>query len=120
MAPLAVHDADPQVRIDVIEALGALKDPATLPTLEQAFVDPSVAQRQAAARAILAVGGKPAVDTLGRLANEGSVESQRFAVVVLMTLNDPNGAVILQQLGKTHPDEATRDLINNGFPKGEH
>jgi HEAT repeat protein len=120
VAPLAVHDADPQVRIDVIEALGALKDPATLPTLEQTFVDPSDTQRQASARAIRAVGGKPAVDTLARLANEGSVDSQRFAVLVLMTLDDPNGAVVLQQLGKTHPDEATRDLINNGLPKGEH
>ena len=120
VAPLAVHDADPQVRIDVIEALGALKDPATLPTLEQTFVDPSDTQRQASARAIRAVGGKPAVDTLARLANEGSVDSQRFAVLVLMTLDDPSGAVVLQQLAKTHPDEATRDLITHGFPKGEH
>jgi len=104
----------------VIEALGTLKDPATLPTLEQAFVDPSDTQRQASARAIRAVGGKPAVDTLARLANEGSVDSQRFAVLVLMTLDDPSGAVVLQQLAKTHPDEATRDLITHGFPKGEH
>ncbi len=120
VAPLAVRDADPQVRVDVIEALGALKDPATLPTLEQAFVDPSVTQRQAAARAIRDVGGKPAVDALGRLAYQGSVESQRFAVVVLMTIDDPSSAPVLQQLAKSHPDEATRDLITNGFPKGEH
>jgi HEAT repeat protein len=120
VSPLAVRDPDPKVRLAVVEALGALKNPATLPTLEQAFVDPDVTQRQAAARAILAVGGKSAADTLSRLAVEGPVESQRYAVVVLMTMNDPDAAVLLKQLGKTHPDAKTRDLIQHGFPKPEH
>ena len=120
VTPLAVSDPDPKVRLEVVEALGALKNPATLPTLEQAFVDPDVTQRQASARAILAVGGKPAADTLSRLAVEGPVESQRYAVVVLMTMNDPDAALLLKQLAKTHPDAKTRDLIQHGFPKPEH
>ena len=120
VTPAAVRDPDPKVRVAVVEALGTLKDPATLPTLEQTFVDPSEAQRQASARAILAVGGKSAVNTLGRLANEGPIESQRYAIVVLMTMNDPDAAVVLKQLSKTHPDEQARDLIEHGFPKPEH
>jgi hypothetical protein len=117
---VAVRDPDPKVRLEVVEAIGALKDPAALPALEQAFVDPEVSQRQAAARGIIGVGGKPAVDTLTRLASEGPVDAQRYAVVVLMTMNDPAAQASLAVLAKTHPDAQTRDLITHGFPKGEH
>lgn len=117
---IAVRDPDPKVRVEVVEAIGALKDPATLPTLEQAFVDPDITQRQAAARAILAVGGAPAVAALARLAHQGPGDSQRFAVVALMTIDDPAAKASLAELAKTHPDPQTRDLIEHGFPKGEH
>ena len=117
---VAVRDADANVRVEVVEAIGALKDPAALPALEQAFVDPSDTQRQAAARRIIAVGGKPAADTLGRLAVSGPAESQRYAVVVLMTQTDPAAKATLAQLAKTHPDEKTRELIEHGFPAHHH
>lgn len=120
VTPLAVSDNDPQVRLAVVEALGTLKDPAALPVLEQAFVDPSESQRQAAARGIRAVGGQQAIDTLGRLAVNGPVESQRYAVVVLMTLDDPNTRPVLDHLAKSHPDAKTRDLIEHGFPTHHH
>lgn len=120
VAPLATRDADPKVRLDVIEAIGALKDPAALPVFEQTFVGPSDAQRQASARAILAVGGQPAIDALSRLAQEGPVESQRYAVLVLMTMNDPSVAPLLQKLAKTHSDAQTRDLIEHGVHPPGH
>lgn len=120
VSALAVKDSDPQVRLAVIEALGGLKDPAALPVLEQAFVDPSDTQRKAAARGIRAVGGQQAVDTLGRLAVNGPVESQRYAVVVLMTLDAPGKQQVLDHLAKTHPDAKTRDLIEHGFPVHHH
>lgn len=120
VSPVATRDPDPTVRLQVVEAVGALEDPAALPTLEQAFVDEAINQRQAAARAIVAVGGRPAVEALGRLATQGPVDSQRYAVLVLMTLDSPDAGPVLAQLAKTHPDAATRDLIEHGFPKGEH
>jgi hypothetical protein len=120
VAHLAVRDADPEVRLAVIEAFGALGSPAALPTLEQAFVDPSETQRQAAARAIRAISGPGAIETLGRLTLAGPVESQRYAVVVLMTMNDPSAAPLLDRLGETHPDAKTRDLIKHGFPAHHH
>ena len=120
VAPLAVKDSDPQVRIDVIEALTVLKDPATLPVFEQAFVDPSEPQRQAAARGIRAVGGPQAAVTLGRLAETGDIQSQRYAVLILMTLEEPSAAPILERLAKSHPDAKTRDLIEHGFPVHHH
>jgi hypothetical protein len=120
VAPVAVKDPDPKVRLEVVEAIGALQDAAALPTLEQAFLDPEVPQRQAAARAIIAVGGKPAADALTRLATQGSLDAQRYAVVVLMTLNTPDAKASLAQLAKTHPDAETRDLITHGVAKPEH
>lgn len=120
VTPLAVRDADPAVRLAVVEALGALEDPAVLPPLEAVFVDPSVALQQAAARGIVAVGGQPAIDTLARLAVSGPVASQRYAVAVMMTLGDPRSAPVLEQLGKTHPDEKTRHIIEHGLEDGHH
>ena len=118
VTPLAVKDADPAVRLAVVEALGALKDPAALPPLEVVFADQSVALQQAAARGIIAVGGQPAIDVLGRLAETGPVTSQRYAVLVMMTLDDPRSAPVLEKLGKTHPDEKVREMIDHGLPAG--
>lgn len=120
VSALAVKDADPEVRLAVVEAIGGLKDPGALPTLELAFVDPSIPERQAAARAIRAIGGQAAVDALGRLAVAGPVDAQRYAVVVMMTLDDPNAAPILQRLAESHPDAETRQIIQHGFPYHHH
>jgi len=82
------------------------------------FVDQSVALQQAAARGIVGVGGQPAIDALSRLAVNGPVMAQRYAVLVMMTLNDPRSAPVLEKLGETHPDEKVREMIHHGLPAG--
>lgn len=115
---LATRDPDPAVRLAVVEALGELKDPAALPPLEGAFAGDSVELRQAAGRAILGVGGQPTVEALGRLAVSGPVESQRYAVVLLMVSGEPSRQAVLDRIAASHPDKQTRELIEHGFNPG--
>jgi len=114
IGPLTVSDPDPEVRRAGIDALGELKRPEGLPPLEQAFAGNTTELRQASARAIVAIGGEPAVDTLERLATSGPEDSQRYAVVVLMLIDDPHKTAIVERLGQTHPDESIRRLITKG------
>jgi HEAT repeat protein len=120
IAPLAIQDPDPSVRLAAVEALGGLKKPEALPPLERVFSDSSPELQQASARAILAIGGQPAIDALGRLAFAGTGESQRYAVVVLMTVNDERTSEVLQRIGTTHPEEEVRDLALHGFDVHHH
>jgi len=122
VAPVAIQDPDPSVRTSAVEALGALGKPEALPPLERVFTDSSGELQQATARAILAVGGQPAIDTLGRLAFSGPILSQRYAVLVLMTIEDPDPHKdeVLKRIGATHPDEDIRDLVTNGLPYREN
>jgi hypothetical protein len=116
VAPVALQDPDMTVRVASVEALGALGKPEALQPLERVFADTSGGElQQATARAILAIGGAPAVDTLGWLAFNGTVESQRYAVVTLMTMDDPHKEEVLKRIAETHSDDTIRDLIANGF-----
>jgi HEAT repeat protein len=116
VAPLAIQDPDPAVRRAAVDALGALGKPEALPPLERVFIDSPTDLQQATGRAILAVGGPAAVDALGRLAFAGPVLSQRYAVVLLMTMNDPHKTAVLQHIEATHPDQDVRDLVQRGMP----
>jgi hypothetical protein len=120
VAPVAVQDPDPSVRRAAVDALGALGTPEALPPLERVFADSSGELQQATGRAILAVGGAPAIDAFGRLAFVGPITSQRYAVVLLMVIDDPQKAEVLQRIASTHEDPQIRDLIEHGFPAHEH
>lgn len=120
VAALAIQDPDPAVRRATVDALGELRQPQALPPLERVFVDSPTDLQQATGRAILAVGGAPAVDAFGRLAFTGPLESQRYAVVLLMTMNDPHKDAVLKRIGETHPDEDVRDLVQHGLHYREH
>jgi hypothetical protein len=120
VAPVAIQDPDQATRKAAVEALGALGKPEVLPPLERVFVIGPTDLQQAAARAIQAVGGQAAAEACWRLAFVGSADSQRYAVVVLMTMNDPHKEAVLQRIAATHPDEKIRDLIANGIPYHEH
>ncbi len=115
---LATRDPDPAVRLAVVEALGALKDPATLPPLEGAFAGDSIELRQASGRAILGVGGEPTVAALERLATSGSIDSQRYAVLLLMVSGEPSRQPVLDRIAESHPDPQTRELIEHGIDVG--
>ena len=114
VGPLTISDPDPEVRRAGIDGLGELKRPVGLPPLAQAFAGNTTELRQAAARAIVAIGGEQAVSTLERLATTGPQDSQRYAVVVLMLIDDPHKTAVVERLGKTHPDEHIRRLITQG------
>jgi hypothetical protein len=120
VAPLAMRDPDPDVQRAAVDALGALGKPEALPPLERVFVDSPTDLQQATGRAILAVGGPPAIDAFGRLAFTGPVPSQRYAVVLLMTMTDPHRDEVLQRIAQTHSDEDIRELIEHGLPQHHH
>lgn len=118
--PLALRDPDATVRLAAVEAIAALRDPAVLPPLEAAFGDESADLRQAAARGIMNIGGAPAVRALSRLAMNGPIEAQRYAVLILLTIDDPSRAAVVERIGQTHPDQETRDLIAHGLHAHDH
>jgi HEAT repeats len=120
VAPVAVQDPDPTVRRAAVDALGALGKPEALPPLERVFTDSPTDLKQATGRAILAVGGQPAIDAFGRLAFAGSIESQRYAVVLLMTMTDERKQPVLEHIAETHPDEQTRRLLEHGLDVHGH
>ena len=45
------------------------------------------------------------------LAFVGPIGSQRYAVVLLMTMTDPRRTEVLERIAKTHSDEEIRELI---------
>jgi HEAT repeat protein len=120
VAPIAVQDPDPAVRLAAVDALGALGKPEALPPLERVFADSPQDLKQATGRAILKVGGSPAIDAFGRLAFVGPIDSQRYAVLLLMTMSEPTKHTTLDRIAQTHPDETTRDLVRHGLNVHDH
>lgn len=119
-APVALQDPDPEVRRAAIKALGETGKPEALPPLERVFVEEDVKMRQAAAGAILAIGGQPATDAFARLTFTGPPSAQRYAFVCLMlngvTRNDP----VIKRIAETHPDESIRRLATHGLDVHKH
>jgi len=120
VAPVAIQDPDLTVRRAAVDALGALGKPEGLAPLERVFADSPTDLQQATARAIVAIGGQPAIDTCTRLAFTAPPDAQRYAVLVLMTMNDPRKQEALARIAETHPDEQIRDLVTKGFQYHEH
>jgi hypothetical protein len=119
-APVALQDPDPNVRIAAIEALGETGKQEALPSLERVFVEENVDTQQAAARAILAIGGQPAIDTLGRLTFTGPTTGQRYAFVCLMLTGINRDDPLVQRIAETHPDESIRRLATHGVDVHKH
>jgi hypothetical protein len=112
---LALHDGVIAVRRTAIDALGASKQPSALPALEKAYADPQFEIRQAAAGAIIAIGGRPAAETLTRLAFDGPQEGQRLAVVGLFALGIGKSDPIMRRIAQEHPDAGIRELAARGL-----
>lgn len=120
VAPVAIQDPDPTVRRAAVDALGQLGTPEALPPLERVFADSSGDLLQASARAILGIGGRPAIDAFGRLAYVGTPTSQRYAIVLLMTIDDPHKTEVLDRIKENPPDEQIRELLEHGLPVHDH
>lgn len=125
IAPIALQDPDQAVRIETVEALGALGKPEVLPPLERSFSESGAAEngttlQQTTGRAILAVGGQPAAEAFGRLAFVGMPDSQYYAVVLLMTMEAPQKDAVLARIAATHEDERIQHLIKDGLNFHDH
>jgi HEAT repeat protein len=119
IAPLALQDPDASVRTAAIEALGETRKPEAVTPLERAFVQENGDLQRAAARAIHTIGGRPAIEAFGRLTFEAPPESQRYAVVLLLTLTDKQDPVV-QHIAETHEDPEVRRLLEHGFDVHKH
>lgn len=117
VAPAALRDADEDVRLGVIEALGKTQSPAAVPTLEGAFAGDAVADRQAAARALREIGGEPAADALHRLAFAGPIDAQRYAVVLLTLEVGPDDRRVRDVVAR-HPDAKVQEILEHGLEVG--
>lgn len=118
LGKLAQADADEQVRVAAIEALGNPKLPDALAVLEGIFATGDWTMRQAAGRAINAIGGRPAQEALARLAFSEHTQGQKYAVTLLMLTGiDPNDPLMVR-IKTTHPDHDVRELLEHGLPKG--
>lgn len=113
-----LRDPDPQVRLGVIEALGATGSAAAVPPLEIVFAGDDVEERQATARALREIGGDPAIEALHRLAFKGSIDAQRYAVIVLMTLNVPRDDARVQDIARRHKDREIQTMLEHGLEAG--
>jgi len=118
VATTVLRDRDQQVRLDAIEALGETRLSEAVPPLEGVFVRENLDERQAAARALREIGGDVAADALHRLAFVGSAESQRYAVVILMSLGVGNDDRRVRDIAKRHTDEKIADMLEHGFEAG--
>jgi hypothetical protein len=119
-APVALQDPDPKVRIAAIEALGKLGKPEALPPLERVFAEQEGGPQQAAARSILAVGGQPAIDALGRLTFTAPPTAQRYAFACLMLAGVNRDDPLVKRIAETHPDESMRQLATHGVDVHKH
>ncbi len=117
---MALSDTSPQVRLAALEALGTSGRPEAIPVLEQAFADPSWEIRQATGRAILALGGRTALESFARLCFAPPVDAQRYAITLLLAAGAGGDDPLVEKVATSHPDEEVREIARHGLPFHEH
>ncbi len=114
----ALRDRSREVRLDTIEALGETGKAEAVSPLEKVFTGDDLELRQASARALTAIGGEPAADSFHRLAFAGPIESQRFAVLALLSLGVARDDTRVRAIAERHTDEKIVDMIEHGLKLG--
>ena len=117
---LALDDPSSDVRTAATEALGATQRPDVLPSVEEVFRHGDWPTRQAAGRAINRVGGRPAQESLARLAFDPDADVQRYAVTLLLVTGISRDDPLVQWIRTSHPDADIRRLVSEGAPKLLH
>ncbi len=115
-----LRDANKEVRLDTIEALGETRSPEAVTPLEGVFAGEDIEERQASARALREIGGEVAAEALHRLAFAGSVDSQRYAVIVLLSLGVGTDDRRVRDIAKRHTDEKITEMLEHGLELGHH
>ena len=111
----ATSDTDIDVRVAAIEALGASKKPAAVPTLSKTFAEPRREVRQASGRALLAIGGKPASDAFVDLALHGGDPDTRKYAAVLLLVSGGKDSPGVQRLMASNPSGEVREVVEHGL-----
>jgi HEAT repeat protein len=115
----ATSDAEVDVRVAAIEALGSSQKPGAVPTLSQTFAEPRREVRQASGRALLAIGGQPASDALVNLAlHGGDPDTRKYAAVLLLVSSGKDSAAV-QKLMASNPSGEVRQVVEHGL-KWQH
>ena len=111
----ATSDKAVGVRVAAIEALGATKQAAAIPTLSQTFGEPTREVRQASGRALLAIGGDAANDAFINLAlHGGDADTRKYAAVLLLVSTGKDSPAV-QRLMASNPGGEVRDIVEHGL-----
>lgn len=117
---VALEDREQAVRTAAAEALGKADAREAVPALERIFPRADWPARQAAGRALLALGGRSAQEALGRLVFRGEREAEIYALTLLLVSGIAHDDPLLERIRTTHPDERVRHVASEGFPRHEH
>ncbi len=119
VASTALRDRNQEVRLGAIEALGDTESADAVAPLETVFAGTDDTERQASARALRKIGGDAAVNALHRLAFAGSIDSQRYAVLVLLSLEVERDDPRVRDIAARHKDEKVAEMLDgHGFELG--
>jgi hypothetical protein len=111
----ATSDKAVDVRVAAIEALGATKQAAAIPTLSQTFGESQREVRQASGRALLAIGGNAANDAFVNLALHGGDADTRKYAAVLLLVSTGRDSPAMQRLMASNPSGEVRDVVEHGL-----
>lgn len=115
---VATSDPDPGVRGAAVDALGASGRPEALPLVATTFDGSDRDLQQRSARAMMAIGGPAADDTLVRMALTGTTpESRSYAALVLLAMHGRDHASV-RRLAEANPPEEVRRLLEHGLEMG--
>lgn len=111
----ATTDPDTGVRVAAIEALGDTKQPGTVPTLTQTFLQSDRAVRQASARALMAVGGAAASDAFVNLALHGNDVNAKTYAMLLLVLTTGKDSPEVRRVLASNPSPEVVDVAKHGL-----
>jgi len=110
----------PEVRREIVESLGLIRDPAAGPALERAMRDSDRKISQAAILSIGLVGYKEARSTLENIfRTDRNVESREKALEALALMRDPQSSALFESL-LDHSDDYYRELAAEGLARIGH
>jgi HEAT repeat protein len=110
----------PEVRVEIVESLGLIRDVAAGPALERAVKD---SDREVSQAAILSIGlvaykeARPTIENIFR--TDRSNESRRRAIEAIALMRDPAALAFFESL-LGHSDDYYRELAAEGLARIDH
>ncbi|HZI51201.1 MAG TPA: HEAT repeat domain-containing protein [Terriglobia bacterium] len=110
----------PGVRLEIVESLGLIRDPAASPALQRALRDTDRRISQSAILSLGMVGDKssrPALETVFR--TDKSSESRKIALQSVALMRDPDALPFFESL-LGHEEDTYRELAAEGLARINH